>query len=67
MPGKYGLTVRPERVTVKAYNRHGELVTYVGEDLLGQAFCHEIDHLDGILYTDIATRMLSPDELEFDD
>lgn len=66
VPGRYGLTVRPERVTVEAYNRHGELVRYEGEDLLGQAFCHEIDHLDGILYTDIATRMLSPDELEFD-
>ena len=53
VPGQYGLTIRPEKVTVRAYNRHGELVTYEGEDLLGQAFCHEIDHLDGILYTDI--------------
>lgn len=67
VPGQYGLTIRPEKVTVQAYNRHGELVTYEGEDLLAQAFCHEIDHLDGILYTDIAERMLSRDELEFDE
>lgn len=66
VPGEYGLTIRPERVWVRAYNRHGELVEYEGEDLLAQAFCHEIDHLDGILYTDIAERMLSRDELEFD-
>ena len=66
VPGEYGLTIRPEKVWVRAYNRHGELMEYEGEELLAQAFCHEIDHLDGILYTDIAERMLTPDELEFD-
>lgn len=66
VPGEYGLTIRPEKVWVRAFNRHGELIEYEGEELLAQAFCHEIDHLDGILYTDIAERMLTPDELEFD-
>ena len=66
VPGEYGLTIRPEKVWVRALNRHGEMVEYVGEELLAQAFCHEIDHLDGILYTDIAERMLTKEELEFD-
>ncbi len=67
VPGEYGLTIRPERVGVRALNRHGEMVEYEADELLAQAFCHEIDHLDGILYTDIARRMLSRDELEFDE
>lgn len=50
LPGKYGMVERPEQVTVKALNRKGEEVTYTGEGLLARAFCHEIDHLDGILY-----------------
>ena len=66
VPGEYGLTIRPEKVWVRALNRHGEMVEYVGEELLAQAFCHGIDHLDGILYTDIAERMLTKEELEFD-
>ena len=66
VPGEYGLTIRPEKVWVRALNRHGEMVEYVGEELLAQAFCHEIDHLDGILYTDIVERMLTKEELEFD-
>ena len=66
VPGEYGLTVRPEKVWVRALNRHGEMVEYEADELLAQAFCHEIDHLDGILYTDIVERMLTKEELEFD-
>lgn len=66
VPGEYGLTIRPEKVWVRAYNRDGVLMEYEAEELLAQAFCHEIDHLDGILYTDIAQRMLTKEELEFD-
>ena len=51
-------------VTVKALNRHGEEVTLSGSDLLARAFCHELDHLDGTLFTDKAIRMLSRDEIE---
>ena len=66
VPGRWGITDRPMHVTVKALNRHGEEVTYTGKDLLARAFCHELDHLDGTLFTDKAIRMLSRDEIEMD-
>ena len=52
IPGKSGTVARPERVKLKALNRNGEEVTYEGTGLLARAFCHETDHLDGILYID---------------
>ncbi len=51
LPGKYGVTERPKRVIVKAQNREGKWCLYKGEDLKARCFCHELDHLDGILYT----------------
>ena len=54
VPGKYGITVRPMHVTVRAMNRRGETVDITGSGLLAKALCHEIDHLDGKLYIDIA-------------
>ncbi|MCQ2431458.1 MAG: peptide deformylase [Clostridia bacterium] len=54
VPGRQGYTHRPMKVTVEAQDRTGELRTYEGEGLLARAFCHEIDHLDGILYIDHA-------------
>ncbi len=51
-PGEYGITSRPEKVTVRAQNRKGENFTVTGEGLLARALCHEIDHLDGIVYKD---------------
>ena len=57
VPGKYGTTKRPMHVTVRAMNRYGETVDYTGSELLARAFCHEIDHLDGKLFTDIATNI----------
>ena len=63
-PGEYGIVKRPMNVTVKAQDRYGEWHTYEGEGLLAKAFCHEIDHLDGIIYKDKAIRMLAPDEIE---
>ena len=50
IPGFYAKTRRPARVKVEAYDRHGDKKTYTGEDLLARAFCHELDHLDGILF-----------------
>lgn len=50
-PGKYGITIRPKFVKVKAQDRYGESVEYHGYALKARAFCHEIDHLDGILFT----------------
>ncbi|MBE6657676.1 MAG: peptide deformylase [Ruminococcaceae bacterium] len=54
VPGRQGYTDRPAYVKVEALNRDGALVTLEGEGLLARAFCHEIDHLDGILYIDHA-------------
>ncbi len=56
IPGEYGVTRRPMKVTVKAQNRKGETFTVSGEGLKARAFCHEIDHLNGILYTDKVIR-----------
>jgi peptide deformylase len=47
-----GYVDRPEKVTVSALDRHGNPVTLTGEGFLAATFCHEIDHLDGILFTD---------------
>lgn len=57
VPGKYGVTVRPMHVTVRALNRKGETIEINGSGLLAKAFCHEIDHLDGKLYIDCAIKM----------
>ncbi len=66
IPGKYGITSRPAAVRVRAMNRNGEEFEIGGDDLLARAFCHELDHLDGVLYTDKVVRMLSDDELSED-
>lgn len=63
-PGEYGITRRPMRVKVEAFDRFGNEVAYKGEGLLARAFCHEIDHLDGVLFKDKVVRMLSPDEIQ---
>ena len=62
VPGRWGFTVRPQTVTVKAMDRNGNYYTVTGSDLLARAICHETDHLDGILYTDISTHMLTEEE-----
>lgn len=59
LPGKNGITKRPQMVKVKAQNRFGKWCQYKGEDLKARAFCHEIDHLDGYLYID----RLAPDDV----
>ena len=57
IPGRYGITRRPKHVTVRALNRKGETFEVSGSGLLARALCHEIDHLDGRLFTDVAIRM----------
>ncbi len=52
IPGYCGIVTRPQIVKVKAQNREGKWCLYKGEDLKARCFCHEIDHLDGILYKD---------------
>lgn len=51
LPGKWGVTKRPEKVQVKAQDRNGKWQVFTGEGLKAKAFCHEIDHLEGILFT----------------
>lgn len=61
-PGRQGYVVRPQKVTVRAQDRHGKTFEITGEDLLARAFCHEIDHLDGKLYIDIEDHEIVEDE-----
>lgn len=51
LPGKYGITIRPQKVQVKAQDRNGKWQIFTGEDLKARCFCHELDHLDGIMFT----------------
>ncbi len=64
VPKQWGVTDRPMKVTVRAMNRDGETYTVTGTGLLARAFCHEIDHLDGVLFKDNAVHMLTPEEIE---
>lgn len=64
VPDEYGIVARPDYVKVRAQDRHGEWFEVEGHGLTARAFCHELDHLDGILFIDKATRMLAPEELE---
>lgn len=57
VPGKQGTVTRPSYVKVRALDRHGVMREYEGTELLARCFCHEIDHLDGKLYTSIASKM----------
>ena len=63
-PGKYAETIRPATVKVKYTDRNGEQKEKEGTELLARAFCHELDHLDGVLCFDSATRILSKEEFE---
>ena len=56
VPGKCGYVVRPEVVTVAALDRNGEKIVITGEGFLAKAFCHELDHLDGIVFVDKVTE-----------
>ena len=53
VPGMSGQVTRPNYVKVKALNEDMEEVVYEGEGLLARAFCHELDHLDGHMYTEL--------------
>ena len=61
VPGRAGIVKRPMHVTVRAINRRGETFEISGSGLTARAFCHELDHLDGRLYIDIATEMYVED------
>ena len=67
VPGKYGLVKRPYFAKVKAQDRFGEWFEVEGEELIARCFCHELDHLDGIVYTEVMDRYLTEEELMADD
>ena len=64
VPGVWGITDRPAKVTVKALDRHGNEFTVTGTELDARCFCHELDHLEGTLFTDHALRILTQEELD---
>ena len=66
VPGKSGIVTRPNHVKVKAFNEDMEPIELEGEELLARAFCHEIDHLDGHLYVDLAKDGIHDVEYEED-
>ena len=67
VPGKYGLVKRPYYAKVRAQDRNGDWYEAEGEELIARCFCHELDHLDGIIYTEVMERFLSEEELEMED
>ena len=64
VPGRRGYVVRPNKVTVRAQDRKGKWFEITGEGLLARAFCHEIDHLDGIIYVDKMDHEIFDDDKE---
>ena len=64
VPGKYGWVKRPMYAKVKAQDRYGNWYEADGEELTARCFCHELDHLDGIVYTQVMDRFLTEEELE---
>lgn len=52
VPGKAGMVERPEKVTVRAQDRRGETFEITGVEMLAKCLCHELDHLDGVMYVD---------------
>ena len=58
-PNRFGKTIRPAQVTISALNEKGEPITLTGEGDLAKCFCHELDHLDGIVFVDHVTEWLN--------
>ena len=67
VPGKYGLVKRPYFAKVSAQDRNGNWFEAEGEEIIARCFCHELDHLDGIVYTEVMDRFLTEEELLADD
>lgn len=64
VPGESGNVIRPEYVKIKAQNREGVWRRYEGTGLKARCFCHEIDHLDGILYTDKVIKDITAEDIK---
>lgn len=64
VPGKWGLVTRPNYVRVRAQDRDGSWFEVEGEEMMARCFCHELEHLDGHLYTEHIDRFLTDEEVE---
>lgn len=64
VPGKAGTVTRPQKATVKAFDRYGEEFEFTGEDLYARCICHECDHLDGTLYVEKASEVFELEQNE---
>lgn len=67
VPGRSGIVKRPEKVTIRAQDGRGNPIEITADGFLARAFCHEIDHLDGILYIDKMEREIFPEDEEEDE
>ena len=63
VPGKWGYVVRPKTATVRAFDRNGKEFEMTGEGILARAFCHELEHLDGHLFTERVTEYCDSEEV----
>ncbi len=64
VPGIYGLVTRPDTVTVRALDRFGNPFEVTGTGLTARCFCHELDHLEGHLFKELAVQLATPEEIE---
>jgi peptide deformylase len=64
IPGIYGIVSRPETVEIEALDRFGNKFRYSGKGLTARAICHEIDHLNGVLFTSLTDHILTEEELD---
>lgn len=64
IPGKWGMVERPMRVKVRAQDRNGKFFEVEGTDIVARCYCHEIDHLDGHLFSELADRLYTSEELD---
>ena len=64
VPGVYGIVTRPESVRVRAQDRNGKTFEFDCHELTARAVCHEIDHLEGVIFTSVAERLLTEEEME---
>ncbi len=63
VPGMYGIVTRPDHVKVRAQDRNGSWFEYEGDELVARAFCHETDHLDGHLFSELTDELLTEEQI----
>ena len=63
VPGVYGMVKRPQKVKIKAQDRFGKWFMRTAEGYIARGFCHEIDHLNGVVFTELVSRYVKPEEL----